>query len=229
MTQSTFRILLVDDDQEDCAILKAKFAEAQRASFIVEDVRTAIEGLAKLQESGFDAVLVDLNLENGSGLDFIAALSEHGHTLPAIMITGVVTPSQIAEAHDAGAVQILSKDKINSESIDIITTMAVQTANASTVPAKLLAISRMMVTKKDLKDFSLRFEQFAQATEAEPPDSNAALWEKVTYRIERKPVIWLIGAIMTAFFLLILIFLTLLHPEIVDLLGIHSLREGTLP
>ena len=57
----------------------------------------------------FDAVLTDLNLPDGSGLEILQRLRVQGASLPVIILTGSVSDAIVKEALDAGASAVFDK------------------------------------------------------------------------------------------------------------------------
>jgi DNA-binding NtrC family response regulator len=66
------------------------------------------------------AVLCDLKLPDGSGLDFLKALRATRPTLPFIVTTGFATSDTLAEAHAAGATDVLLKPFDEAELVDTV-------------------------------------------------------------------------------------------------------------
>lgn len=76
-------ILLVDDDQELCALLKRYL---ERELFRVNALHNAEEGLTEALSGKYDAVILDIMLPGGNGLDVLASIRQRSD-IPVLMLT----------------------------------------------------------------------------------------------------------------------------------------------
>lgn len=76
-------LLLVDDDQELCALLKRYL---ERELFKVTVVHTATEGLDEALSGKYQGVILDIMLPGGSGLDILRGIRQRSQ-IPVIMLT----------------------------------------------------------------------------------------------------------------------------------------------
>ena len=100
------RVLVVEDD---AVLLDGLRVGLGMAGYTVEAVSTCADASAALDTSEFDALVLDLMLPDGSGLDILAALRGRGSKLPVLLLTardGV--PDRIAGLN-AGADDYLGK------------------------------------------------------------------------------------------------------------------------
>ncbi len=79
------RVLVVDDDQAICEILRAQLSNE---GFDCEVALSAEEGLSMLRRDAFDAVLSDLHMPGLSGLDFLAAARRERPHVAFLLVTG---------------------------------------------------------------------------------------------------------------------------------------------
>src|SRR5688572_25028987 len=71
MSVETIHVLIVEDS-EDCAMSVQKILEARKeVSFTVEIVGTVGDAVRRLRCGGIDAVLLDLSLPDGDGVDVV--------------------------------------------------------------------------------------------------------------------------------------------------------------
>lgn len=100
------RILVVEDD---AVLMDGLQAGLQIAGFTVEAVSTCADASAALKASAFDAVILDLMLPDGSGLDVLGELRRHQSDVPVLLLTARDSvPDRIAGL-DAGADDYLGK------------------------------------------------------------------------------------------------------------------------
>ena len=115
----TVRVLVVDDDREDARLIEDLLGDAKRAQFIVEKAETSAQGLAALEESQFDVVLLDYKLPDGDGLTFLRYLYEELHfKVPVVLITSHGDRKLQVRAIEAGAAEYLEKGTFNTEILE---------------------------------------------------------------------------------------------------------------
>jgi two-component system, OmpR family, phosphate regulon response regulator OmpR len=105
---SAQRLLLIDDD----ARLASMVGEYLRqAGFEVDVAATLAAGRARLHEGAYDALLLDLMLPDGDGLDFTRALRSDARTrrLPLLMLTARGEPLDRIVGLELGADDYLGK------------------------------------------------------------------------------------------------------------------------
>ncbi|MGH9520358.1 MAG: response regulator, partial [Terriglobales bacterium] len=100
-----FQILLVEDDPASASLIRELLAHVVHA----DRLGTALE---LLRQRHFDAVLLDLGLPDGSGLEVLAAVRERAPELPVIVLTGNEDEQLPVQAVQQGAQDYLTKDQI---------------------------------------------------------------------------------------------------------------------
>lgn len=108
-----WRVLLVDDDEEDYFLTGVMLKEAKSRKIELEWAACYQQGLARLEEKRYDAALVDYDLGLESGIGFIQEVSARGHLLPLILYTGRGSYQVDLEAMQAGATLYLTKAEAN--------------------------------------------------------------------------------------------------------------------
>ena len=101
--------LVVDDFQTIRLILRKYLG---KIGFNVVEAADGVEGIARLREmSQTDLVLVDWNMPNMSGVDFVRAVRaiRQYDSLPLVMVTTNTELDQIASALEAGANEYIMK------------------------------------------------------------------------------------------------------------------------
>ncbi len=133
MDKEKFSILLVDDDEVDRMTVKRSLKKAGFSAFLTE-VENGQEAIAELQKyknnlvsisetndsyptvettnNNFDLILLDYHLPDRNGLNLIAEIKALNLNLPIIVLTGQGDEEIAVEIMKAGAVDYLSKGKI---------------------------------------------------------------------------------------------------------------------
>jgi len=100
------RVLLVEDDPEIAAVLRAGLSEHD---MLVVRAGTYRDGLARALDGGFDLMLLDVMLPGGSGFDLCRELRGRGVGTPILMLTARDTVDDRVAGLDVGADDYLTK------------------------------------------------------------------------------------------------------------------------
>jgi two-component system response regulator RegA len=99
-------LLLVDDDK---AFLTRLERAMEKRGFDVRIADTVAGGLAAVKDAPPHFAVVDLRLEDGNGLDVVAALHQRREDARAVVLTGYGNIATAVTAVKLGAVDYLSK------------------------------------------------------------------------------------------------------------------------
>ena len=102
----TASILIVDDDKAHLSMLKTILAGWGHAVVGVEDGGDAIN---KVQETPYDAVLMDVRMAKVSGIEALARIKEINPAIPVIIMTAYSSVDTAVEAMKIGAYDYLTK------------------------------------------------------------------------------------------------------------------------
>ena len=100
------RLLCVDDDRDTCEMLTLLLGQA---GYAVEHALSVGDGLAKVRRGGFDLILLDWSLEDGTGLDLCRQIRAFESRTPIVFYTGEIDDHAIEMAIRAGAQKYLIK------------------------------------------------------------------------------------------------------------------------
>ena len=100
------RILVVDDEEIVHASIKRILS---RLGHEVDGAMTAAEGLKKMAQGGYDAIITDLMMPEMNGLEMLEAMAKQGIKTPVIMVTGYPTIKTAIQAMNLGAVDYVPK------------------------------------------------------------------------------------------------------------------------
>ncbi|MBF0437059.1 MAG: response regulator transcription factor [Magnetococcales bacterium] len=100
------RILVVEDN---VALAEGLKHDLKQAGFAVDWAPNALEGRFMGSEEPYDAVVLDLGLPDGSGLDVVRHWRQHGHDVPILILTAWDAWHQRVDGFKAGADDYLGK------------------------------------------------------------------------------------------------------------------------
>jgi two-component system nitrogen regulation response regulator GlnG len=127
------KLLVIDDEAGVCYSFRRVFGGE---GVEVLTAGTGTEGLAVLQQERPDVVVLDLQLPDGSGLDFFRQIQAVDPRRPVIFITAHGTTEAAIEAMKGGAFDYLVKP-VNLEAISQLLGRAFEAARLMNVPAVL--------------------------------------------------------------------------------------------
>ncbi|MFH0774881.1 MAG: response regulator, partial [bacterium] len=113
------RILMVEDNPDDVIITKRMIASASEECEI-EVASTGKEGIEKIERNDFDCLLLDHHLPDTNALEFLKKVRQSHPHLPVIILTGLHDDRLLTGALKLGAVNFLTKDKIDGLSEAIL-------------------------------------------------------------------------------------------------------------
>lgn len=115
--RNLIRILLVEDDLEDAALLEAALADAGAGRFLPVHVRGLADAREALGRGGIDVVLLDLSLRDSRPAQTLRALRRHGFEAPVVVLTGMDDEEMALEAVRFGAQDYLVKGSIDGATL----------------------------------------------------------------------------------------------------------------
>ena len=103
------KLLLIEDDEHVAQVLAEAFGSQGHATAIRY---TGEDGLAYLTRERPDAVVLDIRLPRLNGIAVLQQIRATDPVLPVIIMTGLATPGEIAEARRLGVTEIIEKPDI---------------------------------------------------------------------------------------------------------------------
>ena len=102
----TSTLLIVEDDK----IFLQRFARAMECrGFVVSTAASVAEALTQIETSAPDFLVTDIRLDDGNGLDVVAALKRHRADARAMTLTGYGNIANAVRAVKLGAIDYLTK------------------------------------------------------------------------------------------------------------------------
>jgi signal transduction histidine kinase len=118
MAEGPVHVLLVEDDDDDFLLVQELIAELPRGTYHLERVAHYAEALAAFDARRHDVYLIDYRLGSHSGIELIAEAKRRECHAPLIMLTGQDDPEIDRLAMRTGAVDYLTKDRLDAKQLD---------------------------------------------------------------------------------------------------------------
>ncbi len=130
-TQLCRTVLIVEDCPEDREMYRRYLLRDRDYDYTIVEASFGKEGVNLWQQHQPDAVLLDYQLPDLDGLEFLAALQTQ-QPLPIVMMTGVGSETIAVQAIKAGAQDYLVKGQITPESLKLALDGAIKTVQLQT-------------------------------------------------------------------------------------------------
>ena len=108
-------LLIVDDSKADRTLYRRYLSQDPHQSYAVFEASCAEEGLALCQQHWFDAILLDFQLPDISGLQVLNVVQAHHPHTAVIMLTGHGDEQIAVRAMKGGAQDYLVKDQLKRD------------------------------------------------------------------------------------------------------------------
>jgi pilus assembly protein CpaE len=115
MPEPCLKILLIENDPADAALIQNLLSEGEGLGFYLEWVQALLPGLDQLAKGDVDVVLADLRLPDIHGLDAVATLRMHAPAVPIVLLSEVNSDALALRAVQIGAQDFLVKSRLDSE------------------------------------------------------------------------------------------------------------------
>jgi two-component system, NtrC family, response regulator PilR len=139
-TQAQYSLLVIDDEPDLRTLYELTLL---REGYEVETAGSVEEALQMLKERSYSAVITDMRLPDGSGLDVLAYLDEGKRREKAVVITAYGSAENAVEALKSGAFDYLTKPVDLRQFRLVVASALGRTPGAPTVvPASLPSTAR---------------------------------------------------------------------------------------
>jgi len=141
--ESTFSILVVDDETDARTILKANLEKVPHVGLRVDTACDGEEALLKLKETSFDLVFLDYRLPPSDGLEILDKIRQH-HPKTAVVITTAAGSEQIAvAAMKKGAMDYLTQQDLRQADLGQLLRRVIEIRNLVNQNMELRQVNQM--------------------------------------------------------------------------------------
>lgn len=113
MTSSPIRLLHIDDDRIQHALIAHSLAKLGEYQFSIRTATSEEEAIQVFAEGGIDLVILDYHLTKGDGLSCLRWLRQKDPFIPIIAVSGVATGDIATQLIEEGADDYLCKRSLN--------------------------------------------------------------------------------------------------------------------
>jgi signal transduction histidine kinase len=114
VTKKEFRILLIDDDEDDFVHIRDLLNDVQSSTYHFSWESTYRGGLKALKESEFDACILDYRLGEKTGIELLREATKRAFSYPIIFLTGLGDLELDLKAMEYGAADYLVKANLTA-------------------------------------------------------------------------------------------------------------------
>ena len=112
------QILLVDDDRDDCVIFERLVGQLRDFNVAITSTQDFDSARDLLRNRRFDVHFIDYRLGHRSGLDLVSESLREDPCKAFVIVTGVGNEQLAAKSIQRGAIDYMSKDKLNAEQLE---------------------------------------------------------------------------------------------------------------
>lgn len=114
---SKFRILIVDDDEDDYFIISSYISQVPGPQFEIDWCYNYADARDRIENHAYSLYLIDYHLGAKTGLDLIKDAVKNGWEQPFILLTGKGNHQVDLEAMKSGAMDYLIKGELDTEKL----------------------------------------------------------------------------------------------------------------
>jgi PAS domain S-box-containing protein len=153
-------LLVIDDSERDRLTYSRYLQSDTEKTYQIIEAKTIEEGLGIWRSQPPDIVLVDLNLPDGDGLEFLEAINDHAdEKAPVIMLTGQGNEEMAVKAMKLGAADYLVKGDITAR---LLTSKVSCVLRETALSRQLLRSQQQQIL---ISEIALRMREFTDLEE----------------------------------------------------------------
>lgn len=137
MDSELLRVLLIEDNPIDARVIHDYLVGRKGVRINLEHAERLSSGLDRLTDGRFDAVLLDLNLPDSTGLETVVQARERNPHVPIVVLTGDDADELALDAMKAGAEDYLCKSELEPKLLARTIRYAIERAGRRKVDERL--------------------------------------------------------------------------------------------
>jgi len=140
-------LLLIEDNPSDCRLIREVLSEPEAIAVRLERTGELADGLERLAQQAYDAVLLDLHLPDSQGLETLARLRTRAPWLPCVILTDLDDEALAAAAARMGAQDYLIKTQVTAVRLSQAIRHAIEQQRAASGLARERNLSRTLIDR----------------------------------------------------------------------------------
>ena len=152
------KVLVIDDEPDLRTLYEFSLV---REGYVVHTAEGVEQALEALQSQRFDAVISDMRLQDGLGLDVLRFLSQQQRSERCVVITAYGSAENAVEALKAGAFDYLTKP-VDLKQFRSVVAQAVRSSQSSAAPTANAPSAPVRAAQNDQQELTVE-QAFAQA------------------------------------------------------------------
>lgn len=116
MSTTATDLLIIEDNPADARLIKELIIDTN-VPFRIKHVKRLKDGLAAIQNTKFDSILLDLLLPDSRGIETFKVVNQLATKTPVVILTGLADESMATEAVQAGAQDYLIKGTFEGKTL----------------------------------------------------------------------------------------------------------------
>ena len=126
MSTKAIHVLLIEDNSDDAFLIQRFLSKSVEVRFNVRVAHSLAVGLANLDKTETDIILLDLTLEDSNGLDTLNHVVEAASEIPIVVLTGLTDGQLGIQAVQSGAQDYLTKTGLDGNLLERAIRYAIQ-------------------------------------------------------------------------------------------------------
>jgi two-component system, chemotaxis family, response regulator WspR len=128
------KVLLIDSNPSEAAVLRDKLAVSKRATFSIQIVSTLSQALVLLEDTRFEAMLVDLATSDAEWMKMLSTLQCQAPESSIIAMSRDEDETKALEIVRAGAQDYLLRDRLTAAALERILLYCMERQDARRPP-----------------------------------------------------------------------------------------------
>lgn len=141
------RVLLVEDNSADAGLIERRLGAAENLSYNVTRVETLASALTVLRNKDIDVVLLDLTLEDSSGIETVVAVHREAPEVPIVVLSDHEDVATAVQCVTEGAQSFMVKtSSMSVQALEREIMFTIERAKRLAYTRKILRTTLMMHT-----------------------------------------------------------------------------------
>lgn len=157
MTESSYHILLVEDNPGDALLLEDMLLDAPVISFDIDVVERCDAAIEALSQKVYDVILLDLSLPDSHGIETVERIRTINTETPLIVLTGLSDEAVGLATLQAGAQDYLIKNELETHLVVRAIRFAIERQRAEQATRDWELTRMELLKEREISDLKSQF------------------------------------------------------------------------